>query len=105
MKPTHMLALVLVPVLTIAGAALAAWFRRMRDVFFVAMVGLTVFVERMQVNFFSEGWYRGSTRGVQFTLVEILAFGLLVGCVLGRHGQERRAPERRLYWPGSLSLM
>jgi hypothetical protein len=100
-----MLALVLVPVLTVACTALAAWFRRMREVFFVAMVGLTVFVERMQVNFFSEGWYRGSTRGVQFTLIEILAFGVLIGCVLGRHGQERRSPERRIYWPGSLGLM
>jgi hypothetical protein len=105
MKPTHMLALVLVPVLTVACAALAAWFRRARDVFFIAMVGLTVFVEKMQVNFFSEGWYRGSTRGVQFTLVEILAFGLLVGCVVGRHGSGRREAERRIYWPGSLGFL
>ena len=100
MKPTHMLALVLIPILTISGAAGATWSQRVRDVFFFAMVSLAVFSERMDVNFFSEAWYRGTTRGVQVTLVEILAFGLLIGCLAGRRG-----PDRRLFWPGSLGLI
>jgi len=100
MSPMHMLALVLLPFGTIAGAAAASWFPRVRDIFFFAMVSLAVFAERMDVNFFSEAWYRGTTRGLQITLIEVLAFGLLVGCLVGRRG-----PDRRLYWPGSLGVM
>jgi hypothetical protein len=95
-----MVALVLIPILTFGAAAAGAWFQRARDAFFIAMVGLAVFSERMQVNFFSMGWYRGSARGIQITLIEILAFGLLFGCVMGR-----RTRERRLFWPGSLGLI
>jgi hypothetical protein len=54
----------------------------------------------MEVNFFSEAWYRGTTRGVEVTLIELLAFGLAHGLLGGRRGADRR-----LYWPGSLGLM
>ena len=100
MKPTHMLALVLIPFVTITGAFAATWSQRVRDVIFFAMVSLAIFSERMDVNFFSEAWYRGTTRGVQITLVEILAFDLLFGCWAGRRG-----PDRRIFWPGSLGLI
>jgi len=95
-----MLALVLVPALTVACAAAGAWFRLVRDAYFIAMVSLAVVAERMEVNFFSSGWYRGSTRGIQVTLIEILAFGLLFGCVACRSGAARRP-----FWPASLGLM
>jgi O-antigen ligase len=100
MSHSHMAALVLLPILTIGAAAAAAWFERVRDIFFVAMVSLSVVAEHAQVNFFSEGWYRGSARGIQFTLIEIMAFGLLFGCIV-----VRRTPGRRLYWPASLGLI
>jgi O-antigen ligase len=64
------------------------------------MVSLAVLAERMDVNFFTEAWYRGTTRGIEITLVEMLAFGLLFGCWVGNRG-----PGRRPYWPGSLGLM
>jgi uncharacterized membrane protein len=54
----------------------------------------------MDVNFFSEAWYRGTTRGLEVTLIEMLAFGLLFGCWFGRRGRDRRP-----FWPGSLGLM
>jgi hypothetical protein len=95
-----MLALVLIPLLSVASVLAATWFRSARDVFFFAMVSLAVLAERMDVNFFSEAWYRGTTRGIQFSLIEILALGLLIGCWVGRRGQERR-----LFWPGSLGPM
>ncbi len=95
-----MLALVLIPLLSVASVLAATWFRSARDVFFFAMVSLAVLAERMDVNFFSEAWYRGTTRGIQFSLIEILALGLLIGCWVGRRG-----PERRLFWPGSLGPM
>jgi len=95
-----MVALVLIPFFTITGAAAATWSQRVRDAFFFAMVSLAIFAERMDVNFFTEAWYRGTTRGIQVTLIEMLAFGLLFGCLLGRRG-----PDRRLFWPGSLGLI
>jgi hypothetical protein len=95
-----MVALVLIPPLTILGAAAATWSRLIRDVFFFSMVSLAVLAERMDVNFFSQAWYRGTTRGVQITLIEMLAFGLLFGCFAGPRGAERR-----LFWPGSLGLI
>jgi hypothetical protein len=95
-----MVALGLIPVLTILGAVVASWSQRVRDVFFFAMLSLAVVAERTDVNFFSEAWYRGTSRGIQITLVEMLAFGLLVGCWVGRRGLERRR-----FWPGSLGLL
>ncbi len=100
MKPEHMIALASIPLFTVVGAITATWFQRFRDIFFFAMVSLAVLAERMDVNFFSEAWYRGTTRGIEVTLIEMLAFGLLFGCLFGR-----REPKRRLYWPGSLGLM
>ncbi len=95
-----MVALGLIPVLTILGAVVASWSQRVRDLFFFAMLSLAVLAERTDVNFFSEAWYRGTTRGIQITLVEMLAFGLLIGCWVGRRGLERRR-----FWPGSLGLL
>jgi O-antigen ligase len=95
-----MVALGLIPLFTIMGAVVASWSQRVRDVFFFAMLSLAVVAERMDVNFFSEAWYRGTTRGIQITLVEMLAFGLLFGCWAGRRGQEGRR-----FWPGSLGLL
>lgn len=100
MTPQHALALVLLPLLTVAAAAAASWSRHVRDILFFAMASLAVLVERLDVNFFSAAWYRGTTRGIQFSLVEILAFGLLIGCWFGP-----RDGERRRFWPGSLGLM
>lgn len=100
MKPEHALAMVLIPVATLVAAVAASCFQRIRDLFFLLIVGGSVLVERLDVNFFSEAWYRGTTRGLQVSLIEILAAALLVGCWLGR-----REGERRWFWPGSLGLI
>jgi len=100
MKPAHMVAVVLLPFVGVGAVLAATWFRTARDLFFFAMVSLAVLAERMDVNFFSEAWYRGTTRGIQITMIEILAFGLIIGCWIGRRG-----PDRRLFWPGSLGLI
>jgi hypothetical protein len=104
MKAEHVIALLLIPSLSVACAAFAIWSRWVRDVFFFLMVTLAVFAERLDVNFLSEAWYRGTTRGIQVSLLEIFAFALLVGCVLGRRGDEE-TERSRWYWPGSLALM
>ncbi len=59
MKPAHMVAVVLIPFVGVAAVLAATWFRTARDLFFFAMVSLAVLAERMDVNFFSEAWYRG----------------------------------------------
>jgi hypothetical protein len=100
MSVAHAIALAGIPFATVAAAVLATWSRRIRDLFFFAMVSLAIYAERMEVNFFSAAWYRGTTRGLQITLLEILAFGLLVGCWAGRPEGERRR-----FWPGSLGLL
>lgn len=100
MKPSHALALALIPFVSVAVAVLATWSRRVRDGCFFLMVVLTVLVERLDVNFLSQAWYRGTTRGIQISLPEILAFGLLAGCGLGERGADRR-----WFWPASLGVM
>jgi O-antigen ligase len=99
MTTAHMIALALIPLVAISGAVAAALSRRIRDILFFMMVTLAVFTERTEVNFFSEAWYRGTTRGLEVTLVELLAFGLLYGCWASRD------PERRPFWPASLGLL
>ncbi len=100
MKPQHAIALMLIPFMSIAAAVVATWFQRARDACFFAMVCSVVLVERLDVNFFSQAWYRGTTRGIQVSLPEILAFGLLIGCWLGD-----RNKDRRWFWPASLGVM
>jgi O-antigen ligase len=100
MKASHALALVLIPVLSLLAAVAATWSRQVRDVLFFLMVSLAVLAERLDVNFFSQAWYRGTTRGVQVSLLEIMAFGLLAGCAFSR-----RDEERRWFWPASLGVM
>ncbi len=100
MKPEHMVALAMIPFAVVGCAVLSACLDRARDVLFFAMVCLTVFAERIDVNFFTEAWYRGTTRGLQVTVVEILAAGVLFGCLA-----RGRARGLRLYWPGSLGLL
>jgi O-antigen ligase len=100
MKPEHMVALAMIPFAVAACAIASACVDKARDVLFFAMVGLAVFAERIDVNFFSEAWYRGTTRGLQVTFVEILAAGVLFGCLA--RGRDRG---HRLYWPGSLGLI
>ena len=59
-----------------------------------------VFDNRMCVTFLGRWWYRGSTRGLEVTLQDILAFSLLVSSVLApRQGRSRWR------WPAGLGLM
>ncbi len=100
MKLGHAIALLLIPVLGVAFSVLACWWQRARDTLFVLMVTLAVWAERLDVNFFSEAWYRGTTRGIQVCLLHIFAGALLVGCLVGR-----RDEGRRWFWPKSLGVM
>lgn len=102
MKLSHAIALLLIPLLSVIGAALATWSRVVRDTIFFLMIVLAVFAERLDVNFLSEAWYRGTTRGIQVSLLEIFAVALFAGCMMRRR-EDEEGP--RWFWPGSLALM
>ncbi len=84
----------------IGGVAVLCVWKRARDFFFVAMLVLAPMTEDYDVNFVSRDFYRGTTRGFEFSLVDILSISLLFSALLlPRKGQSRG------YWPASFGLM
>jgi len=74
--------------------------RRLHEAVFFAIVFGTVLKGEMDVNFVSREFYRGSSRGFEFSFVDLLGIVLLVSTLLKlskNHG-------RRL-WPPSFTLM
>jgi O-Antigen ligase len=100
MTDRHFIGLALLLVGSGGGILLACLSYRVRDVFFVLLVALSPFSELMQVNFFSRDWYRGTSRGIEFCGLDVLAVSLIVsGLCVPRPGQ------KRAYWPASLGFM
>jgi len=82
------------------GVLLATFFHRVRDGFFALMIFLAPLTERWDVNFVSRDFYRGTSRGFEVSLVDVLSISLLLSSILApRRGQSRA------YWPASLGLM
>lgn len=74
--------------------------QRCRELALAAIGGGAVLTEKLDINFYSAYWYRGTTRGFEVTFVDVLAWALLCSTVLApRHGRER------LYWPAGLGPM
>lgn len=100
MTQAHLIATIALLAAGFGGVLLCLFSQRARDVFFFLLVALAPFSERMQVNYFSREWYRGTTRGLEFCGLDILSFSLLVSAfLLPRRG------EKRFYFPASLLLM
>lgn len=95
----HLIAAAILIIALLGGTTLACVSRRIRDLFFFLMVTAQLYFDKMDVNFFSQEWYRGTTRGLETSLLDVLAFALLVGCVIS---SGRRL---RLFWPASLGFM
>src|SRR4051812_29562309 len=89
-----------VPLAIICAIIAATSSRRLRDVFFFLLVLFAINIQHMDVNFMSREWYRGTTRGFEFSCLDPLAIGLFFGCLL-----RPQLGQRRLYWPGSLAPM
>ncbi len=81
------------------GSILATVSQRVRDIFFFLIVAMQLYVERVDVNFISAEWYRGSTRGFEISILDMLTLGVLIGSLL----LPRHKP--RLFWPASLGFM
>src|SRR5258706_7401330 len=85
---------------TLAGAVAAGFSPRVRDAAFFLMIALAAISYKIDVNFHSHYWYRGTTRGLEFSLVDILAWSVLISSVLfPRDGGPR------WFWPGGLGFM
>jgi hypothetical protein len=92
--------LTVIPAAIVGGCLMACMSRRVRDLFFVMLVFFSPMIEYMDVNFFSREWYRGTSRGFEFSILDILSISLLVSAVLFP-----RRGESRGFWPASLGLL
>jgi hypothetical protein len=100
MQVKDLIGLLLIPMAMSIGVLLTCSSKRARDAaFFLLTLGM-VLNERLDINFLSREWYRGTTRGFEFSFVDILAISLVVSSIL-----IPRAGEKRCYWPASLGLM
>ena len=82
------------------GTALAAYSRRARDLAFGALVFGTTLSDRLDINFLSREWYRGTTRGIEVSFVDFLALSVLLGAWWAAR-RERFRP----YWPTSMFML
>lgn len=78
--------------------ACCSW--RVRDVAFFGMIALLPLIEKLGINFDTHFWYRGTTRGFEFSIVDVLAIGVLAGSLL-----RPRPGEQRWFWPASFGLI
>jgi O-antigen ligase len=99
MTTKHIIAAAALMVALVASTGLACASPRIRDLFFFLIASLQIYFDRMDVNFMSMEWYRGSTRGFEVSLLDVLAVGLLIGLIVA----PRYRP--RIYWPASLGFM
>ena len=100
MELKHLVAFCLIVAAIPVGAALASFSQRARDAAFLAMTFGSAITDKLDVDFFSRYWYRGTTRGFEFTLVDVLAISILLSSLLvPRPGQSR------WFWPASLGAI
>jgi hypothetical protein len=96
----NLIGLTVLPMVILAGIAANCLSRRLRDLFFFLLVVLTPMTQRLDVNFVSREWYRGTTRGFEFSLMDILSMSVFFSMLLRPHrGQSR------WYWPAGLGFM
>jgi O-antigen ligase len=85
--------------LPLCTVAVMYW-RKARDVAYFVMVFGSMIVIDLDANFLDRPWYRGTTRGFEISLLDILAISLLTVMFL-----RPRKGEPRLFWPASLGPM
>lgn len=100
MEAKDLIALALLFVAIPTGILVAAFSQRARDAAFFLMVAGTVVTDRFDVNLLSHYWYRGTSRGLEFSFVDLLAISVFVGSFL-----MPRPGKSRFYWPASFGLM
>src|SRR5215831_16940994 len=100
MEQKDIIAIVLLFIAFVGSVTVCSASHRLRDFFFMALVLLAAVTERVDVNFVSRDWYRGTTRGFEVSLVDIIALSLLISSIVFP-----RRGIKRWFWPGSLGPM
>jgi len=100
METKDLVGLILIPVALFAGTVALSISQRLRDAAFLLMAGGAVISDRLDINFFSRQWYRGTTRGIEFSFIDVLAFSIVASMLLAP-----RLREKRFFWPASLGFM
>ncbi|MDB6030373.1 MAG: hypothetical protein JWM16_711 [Verrucomicrobiales bacterium] len=100
METKDIIGLALIPIGILGGIGVLCCSQKLRDIAFFMLSACTVITDRLDINFFSRQWYRGTTRGIEFSFIDILAISLLASTILiPRNGS------RRIFWPASLGFM
>ena len=100
METKHIIALIVFIAAGSVGMLFTLLSQRVRDLALFFLVLGAVMMGRMDVNFLGEYWYRGTSRGIELTLVDIAAWGLLASTLL-----LPRYRGWRWYFPAGLGLM
>lgn len=100
METKHIIALLVFTAAGSLGLLLTLLSQRVRDAALFFLVFGAVIAGRLDVNFLGEYWYRGTSRGIEMTLLDVATWGLLASTlVLPRYAG------MRWYWPAGLGLM
>jgi hypothetical protein len=100
MQQKDIIALTVLPVALAVTTTILCLSRRARTVAFFLLAAGLVLATRLDVNFLSHEWYRGTTRGIEISFVDLLAFGLVFSSIFfPLPGQ------RRFYWPAGLGFI
>lgn len=99
METKHIVGLMVMFALGSSSAlALTIWPRLRLGALFALVFG-AIISPWFDVNLLGQYWYRGTTRGVEISWVDCLAFGLLVSELLAP-----RYERRKWFWPAGLGL-
>src|SRR5438105_9740560 len=96
----YVIGFALLVIATFGGTIATCFSKRLRDLFFIAMILLAPMTEDYDINFMSRDFYRGTTRGIEISLVDVLSVSILISSVLFP-----RPDQKRFFWPASLGLM
>src|SRR5437763_12750020 len=100
MPQKDLIGLVLMAIGIFGGIVATCLSKRVRDVFFTSMIVLAPMTEDWDINFVSRDFYRGTTRGFEFSLVDILSISLVASALLVPKRNQSRG-----FWPASLGFM
>jgi hypothetical protein len=100
MLSKELLAFLLLSGALFGGVVLASISQRVRDGFFMLMIILAPKTESFDVNFISREWYRGTVRGIEVSLIDVLSLTLVLSMFLFP-----RRGESRFYWMPSLGVI
>src|SRR5437763_2769505 len=100
METKDLIALFLIPAGLLAGTIILTYSHRLRDVAFFFMVAAFVISDKLDVNFLSRQWYRGTTRGIEISYAVFCLKKKMVSMILAP-----RLGQKRFYWPARVGLM